>query len=128
MLNINMTFGMALTIKKIKDRLLESVRQAEIMNMLQLGKQISNEELESQREWRKHLIGTQSQQRLELDTGDEPGYIFENRTGIELSLTVHDLSNLSIIDASQKKLSPFWINENEWRLGAKGGTSETFMT
>jgi len=31
MLNVNMTFGMAMTVKKIKDRVLESVKQAEIM-------------------------------------------------------------------------------------------------
>lgn len=70
MLNLNMTFGMALTIKKIKERILESLKQTEIMASLEKGQQMSGKQLDSHQAWRSHLLGTQKSQRLgsELDT------------------------------------------------------------
>lgn len=47
MLNINMTFGMALTIKKIKERIMESLKQASIMSQIEEGKQVSKDVLET---------------------------------------------------------------------------------
>jgi hypothetical protein len=44
MLNLNMTFGMALTIKKIKDRIVDSLHQAEILAKLERSEAITPEE------------------------------------------------------------------------------------
>jgi hypothetical protein len=58
MLNINMTFGMALTVKKIKDRVLESLKQAQILSKIDRKSQISPEEELNNQVWRRHLINT----------------------------------------------------------------------
>ena len=44
MLNVNLTFGMALTIKKIKDRVLESLKQAQILAKIEKKELITPEE------------------------------------------------------------------------------------
>jgi hypothetical protein len=58
MLNVNMTFGMALTIKKIKDRVLESLKQAQIFSKIERKSQITPEEELDNQVWRRHLIST----------------------------------------------------------------------
>jgi hypothetical protein len=58
MLNVNMTFGMAMTVKKIKDRVLESVKQAEVMAKQEQGKKVTPEEVKESQTWRRHLLSS----------------------------------------------------------------------
>jgi hypothetical protein len=56
MLNLNLTFGMALTIKKIKDRIVDSLHQAEILAKLERSEAITPEEERENRSWSRHLL------------------------------------------------------------------------
>lgn len=47
-----MTFGMAMTIKKIKERVLESIKQAQILSKIEKSEPISPEEELNNKGWR----------------------------------------------------------------------------
>ena len=46
LLNVNMTFGMALTLRQITDRMEQSTKQADIIRKVELGRAISTDEYE----------------------------------------------------------------------------------
>jgi acyl carrier protein len=50
---------MALAVKKIKDRILDSIKHAEIMSSLEKSAHVSNELKESHTLWKRRLLGTQ---------------------------------------------------------------------
>jgi hypothetical protein len=50
-LNLNLTFGMALTLRKILDRLVSSMKQAEIVRKVEEGFAVSTEEFEMTLDW-----------------------------------------------------------------------------
>ena len=93
MLNLNMTFGMALTIKRIKDRILDSLHQAEILAKLERSEAITPEEERENRQWSRHLLTPKRTQTLKESLPVEErdiGFIFQNYTGQDLALSVHD--------------------------------------
>jgi len=93
MLNLNMTFGMALTIKKIKDRILDSLHQAEILAKLERSEAITPEEERENRTWSRHLLTPKKSQTIKESSPVEDldiGFIFKNYTGQDLALSVHD--------------------------------------
>jgi hypothetical protein len=94
MLNLNMTFGMALTVKKIKDRVLESVKQAEVLAKVDKGEGVSSEEQVSNTRWRQKFITSKTLKMVE-EPGKQSqmGFVFQNYTGMEVQVAVHDHSS-----------------------------------
>lgn len=73
---------MALTVKKIKDRVLDSLNQAKVMKKIEEGKKVTSEELEAQKLWKSHFYGTKRSSNLQLIPSQEEsnqlggGFIF----------------------------------------------------
>lgn len=76
-----MTFGMAMTIKKIKERVLESIKQAQILSKIEKSEPISPEEELNNKGWRKHLLSAPTQPNIRSPAFFQPMLITDSFNG-----------------------------------------------
>lgn len=109
-----MTFGMAQTVARIRDRILASLKEAEAMGSLREGRPVSEEQREAQRVWLKRALHHQASMTEKID---DAGYVFMNYTGQDIYMTLHDEDNAAPHDSSKER-SDYMINDQEWLLRA----------
>lgn len=71
MVNVNLTYGMAFTLRAIKDRIREGLRQAVVSHRVREGKSVTNEDLESHAFWKNSFFmgsgGSQLSDRMDIE-------------------------------------------------------------
>mmetsp|Transcript_23039 Transcript_23039/g.22418 ORF Transcript_23039/g.22418 Transcript_23039/m.22418 type:complete len:114 (+) Transcript_23039:588-929(+) len=109
MLNMNLTYAMALTVKSILDRVQESQdlakKQTKLYNQ-QMGNKVEEEEEEKHQKQRKTTTAFRNTSLGMLKKGDGDvlggGYLFCNYTGLPVRFSLHD-QELVIGQESDKK-------------------------
>eukprot|EP00347_Sterkiella_histriomuscorum_P017164 403350423 len=97
MLNINLTFGMALTIRKIKDRVMESFQGAQVMKKLESDEKITQDEAYLAKEWERKMTRQNLRDEQSQQFNQNAGFIFENHTGLPLRAELHDSMKTDLI-------------------------------